>query len=188
MGKFENTYIDTFGFALKHVNALAKKYANATGYPLSPLDDNNTSRWRYLASVKTVYDRKYDPTHLIAFTDDLANLVSNNLTKITEKDLDAYIKKTKAGTPAELFPSFDFKIDLSHMTEAEKMATRDWLMQVLKHRGIKHAHNFDVSNFLYVSEQNLPDSLIFNECTLPELKLSLQTVIDSWTCTNSEIS
>lgn len=45
------------------------------------------------------------------------------------------IKKISAGLPE--YPTFDFKINLSNMTGAEKKVAKDWLAEVAKSRGIR---------------------------------------------------
>jgi hypothetical protein len=102
MSKFKNTYIKTSGLAPRQIDTLAKKYSEASGYPLAH-KNRTIYAWQYLTSVKHRRDHWKTPLDSVAVADSLSNLVRppEDLTEITEKDLDDHLNKELNMTPCQ---------------------------------------------------------------------------------------
>lgn len=109
MNKFKNTYISTAHLSPEELAELAKKYSKASGYPieedfLDSIQTHSNYNWNYLASVLSEADKSSQPCDSISCDDDLCGFVSENLTEITEQDLDnhlAGLQPVKDMTPCE---------------------------------------------------------------------------------------
>lgn len=92
----EKTYIKTQQLSNSELKELAKKYSEASGFPLEVGMLGTGAEWKYLASVSDDGGYSNEITRIV----DLCYLDRNldDLTEITEEDLDAILaKKPKSG-------------------------------------------------------------------------------------------
>jgi hypothetical protein len=104
------------------LNELVKKYSEVTELPLNYLVElGKDTTWNYLFTEgDTICVTDYE-TSVEPFADK----------EITEQDLDNYLEESGC----KAYPTQDFKINLSNMTEAEKEVAKEWLKCVAESRG-----------------------------------------------------
>ena len=107
--KFKNTYIKTGHLSVDELNDLAKKYSKASGYPLESVDGGAGSCYSVFEFLVSVADRAIEQRDTITAVDDLWNLQCHKqeLTEITEQDLDDYLNQSKLDLLSEKIKYWD---------------------------------------------------------------------------------
>lgn len=193
--RFKNTYIRTAHLTPEEINKLAKKYSEASGYPLEGGDLSNRGTklcWNYLTSVKHRDDYEQDPLDVITLTDSIYDLIRpvDDLTEITEQNLDNHLQGEIMNTTTT-YPDFDFKIDLSGMTDSEKQSAKEWMLKVAESRNISYIDALEDNAYFFWVEHNgiskeYNDRDFFEEEETPALTLSFNTSVTSWSCEKDE--
>lgn len=196
---FINTYIDTSSYMEKDILPLAKKYSKASGLPLNTYDSDEglfNNHYDYLACVSNTY-AKYKSLSGITVTSLLShrNYIVNTLKakQITEQDLDDYLESKQVQIE---YPDFDFKISLVGMSEAEKVAAKQWIKEAVTSKfsnpAIKSLKN-GISYF-WAEDTNKGGMLhhtsienFFKGYDAQEIKLTFSTVVTNWSKDQSEL-
>lgn len=191
--KFKNTYINTSGLSVDKLNNLAKKYSKVTGYPLEEIFPSS-DYWYFITTVNDIHgDPLYDQ---ITFTDTLVDIRDyESLTEITEKDLDDYLD-SQNNSEQPIYPDFDFKINLTEMSDEEKEVAKEWLKQTARSRELSykvlseddcHDHYWVVEDHGCMTALYENDKEYYSNEPTPELFLTFsKPAVTSWECVENK--
>lgn len=144
---FKNTYINVEGYSPERINKIAEKYSKASGYPLfGRLKDKANDEYEVDDIAIEVYREDIPEILLTTRPESYAK-------EITEQDLDNYLQQK--GNVMN-YPTFDFKIDLSNMSDAEKEVAKEWLKSVAESRkmGLGALESEIYENYFWVNKEH----------------------------------